>query len=288
MAKVDTNLLARLGFVMKTDGSGERITLELNPRYTPPTDPGTTPYRQTGWADIDFSVDMPFNSDISLDLPIPANVTPAVSDIVRYPDNTVDEIMGTSTVRRWLGVKRFMDFVKRNPIHVTAINLRASSVESIPQQIVILSPDIAGGQMQRQVIDVASRKNAYQYQNDIITIDNLDMYIGRDSIIRFEGNFVHNWPQGATSTDIPCFMDLTIDRYISLEKALVENIKLLSTATGQADAINQEVAKAEAQTVPTMVLNTPTNTGFDASAVASTVVPVMPSLPQFQSKRRTR
>ena len=282
MAKVDTNLLARLGFVMKADGGGEKITLELNPRYQTPSDPGVSPYIQVGWSDIDFSVEMPFDQDVSFSLPIPANVSPAVNDIVRYPDVAIDDIMGMALIRRWFGVKRFMDFVKRNPIHVTNINLRASSVESIPQQIIVLTPDIAGGQMQRQVIDVASRKNAYQYQNDIITIDNLDMYIGRDSVIRFEGSFVHNWPQGATSTDIPCFIDLTIDRYISLEKALVENIKLLSTATGQADAINQEVAKAEAQTIPTLNLNVQ-NPNFDAGAISQTV---MPSIPQFQSKRR--
>lgn len=290
MAKVDTNLLARLGFVMKADGGGEKITLQLNPRLNPPSDPSVAPFIQQGWSDIDFSYAIPFLSNISADdeyiatFPVPFSVTPSVDNVPRFPDATAD----TTGLARYMGVARFLQFVSNNPIHVTAINLRASSVDSIPQQIIILTPDIASGQMTRQIIDVAARKNAYQYQNDIITMDGLDVYIGRDSIIRFEGAFSHTLPQGTMVTDIPCFMDLTIDRYISLEKALVENIKLLSTATGQADAINQEVAKAEAQTIPTMVLNTQGNSNFDASAVGSTVMPVVPSLPQFQSKRRTR
>lgn len=286
MAKVDTNLLARLGFVMKADGGGEKITIGLRARINPPSDPNVAPAIQTGWADIDFSVASALSYTDTADavgsLLAPLSVSPSVEALPRYPDDTLSPV-GADIA--FLGVRRFMQFVANNPIHVTNINLRASSVETIPQQIIVLTPDIAGGQMSRQIIDVAARKNAYQYQNNIITIDDLDLYIGRDSIIRFEGSFSHTLPVGTFDSDLPCYMDLTIDRYISLEKALVENIKLLATATGQADAITQEVAKAEAVSAPnTLTLNTgDVNPAFNANLVQGTIYP---SIPQFQSKKR--
>lgn len=279
MAKVDVNLLANPGFVIQNDANGQVITTEMAPLNTPVGGSSyatATSINQTGWADLVFG-----NYNNAGDNPL--SVSPAVQDTINLSGN--NQLTGMKAA-----IQAFHNFITDNPVHVKKVNIRVGNVAVMPSQLIILTPNIFTGIMSRQLIDISAQRNAYQYQNDIITLDNLDLVIGRNSIVRFAGNFnVQVWSgtagQGTPYAKTPAhsmFIDWTIDRYLSLEKGLVENVKLLETATGQADAINQEINKAEAKNVPTLNLNIE-NPNFDASAVASTVYP---SIPQFQSKKR--
>ena len=283
MAQVDVNLLATPAFVMKNDANGQVITLGLG-AITETTGTPVTLVTQKGWADIVIN-----NSIVDSNSPL--SISPMVTD-----DMYLAGANGSANITGEKAAKyRFFSFLSHNPVHITKMNIRATDQSTIPSQIMILTPNIFTGVMERQIVDVASRKNAYQYQNDIITLEDLDFYLGRDSIIRFVSSFSRvNWQTGDAGSaaeyfvksSAPLYIDITIDRYISLEKGLYENVRLLTTATGQVSAITQEVAKVEANTNPTLVLNTQNaNPNFNAQTIAQTVYP---SIPQFQSKRRTR
>lgn len=285
MAKVDVNLLANPGFVIQNDANGQVITTEMAPLNVPVGGDGwmnATSIRQTGWADLVFGN---YNNEGAN----PLSVSPAVQDTIYLDKN--NQLTGMKAA-----IVAFHNFITDNPVHVKRVNIRVGNVVVMPSQLIILTPNIFTGIMSRQLIDISAQRNAYQYQNDIITLDNLDLVIGRNSIVRFAGNFNEEvWSgaagQGSQYANTPkysMFIDWTIDRYLSLEKGLVENVKLLETATGQADAINQEINKAEAQTTPTLVLNTTdANPNFNAGVVQNTVANVRP-LPQFQQQKMRR
>lgn len=243
MAILDSNFLANPGFVIKNEGNGQVITMELAPRTTTS---GTT-VTQTGWADVIFME--------SVSLQTPYAVSPAVEDEIYGAGN--NPYGGKKA-----GIERFLNFVKHNPIHIKKINLRATDGNTLPSQIVILTPNPFTGVMDRQIIDVSSRKNAYQYQNDIITLDDLDLFVGRDSIIRFTSAFTRvNWQSGDPGTQAeytvrsssPLYVDITVDYYISLEKGLVNNVQLMKTASGSVINAAQEVQNAQALSNPNTI-----------------------------------
>lgn len=240
MAILDSNFLANPGFVIKNEGNGQVITLDLAPRTTTS---GTT-VTQTGWADVIFM------ENVSLQTPYA--VSPSVEDEIYGAGN--NPYGGKKA-----GIERFLNFVKHNPIHIKKINLRATDGNTLPSQIVILTPNVFTGVMDRQIVDVSSRKNAYQYQNDIITLDDLDLYVGRDSIIRFTSAFTRvNWQSGDPGTQqeytnrssAPLYVDITVDYYISLEKGLVNNVQLMNTVSGSVINAAQEVQNAQALNNP--------------------------------------
>ena len=243
MAILDSNFLANPGFVIKNEGNGQIITLDLAPRTTTS---GTT-VTQTGWADVIFME--------SVSLQTPFAVSPAVEDEIYGAGN--NPYGGKKA-----GIERFLNFVKHNPIHIKKINLRATDGNTLPSQIVILTPNVFTGVMDRQIVDVSSRKNAYQYQNDIITLDDLDLFVGRDSIIRFTSAFTRvNWQSGDPGTQqeytnrssAPLYVDITVDYYISLEKGLVNNVQLMNTASGSVINAAQEVQNAQALSNPNTI-----------------------------------
>lgn len=204
MANIDSNLIATPGFIVKSFGDGKTITLNLQG-----FDDGTN---ITGWAPIEFNTYYIFatcQGQGGL-----KDVTPSVTE-----DPFLD-IVGPvpDYVKRAMN---FLEFVSDNPIHIKEINLRASNINILPAQILIDTPNIFNGQMDRQLIDVSSQLNAYQYQNDIITIKNTDLLIGRKSCITFNGSF--NVPNTNT-----LFVDIVVDYYLSLEKGLKDNVTLLN------------------------------------------------------------
>lgn len=230
MANIDRNFIATPAFVVRSEGGGNTITMQVAGVVS-----GSN---YTGWRKINFGMSgvvAALNYELS-----PYNVTPSVSNnddlyfMSEDPDNS------TTESPRQARVYNFLNFVHDNPVHVKSINLRASSDAVMPMQVIVKTPNIFTGQLDRQVIDVASKKTAYQYQNSIITISDVDFYLCRNSIIEFSGAF----SAAAASTSL--FVDLVIDTYLSLEKGLTENVTLLNTVSGQVVAAVEQTQNVEA------------------------------------------
>lgn len=204
MANIDSNLIATPGFIVKSFGDGKTITLNLQG-----LDDGTN---ITGWLPVEFNtyyLFAAFQGQAGLkDVTPSVNEEPFLDVLSPAPDE----------MKR---VINFLEFVSDNPIHIKEINLRASNINILPAQILVDTPNIFNGQMDRQLIDVSSQLNAYQYQNDIITIKDTDLLIGRNSCIIFNGGF--NVPNTNT-----LYVDIVVDYYLSLEKGLKDNVTLLN------------------------------------------------------------
>ena len=208
MANLDTNLIAKPGFNVQSLGNGKTITIQLTPKFDSVTG------NIVGWTDM-FPQYSSFSTPIYPEAFTPYSVSPSVSDNL---------ISTSSPDERSFGVLNFMEFLKNNAIHIKAMNLRATVAATIPQQIVILTPDVFNGQSARQVVDIASKKTAYQYQNDIITIDNLNLIFGRNSTMVFLSSFVYT-PVGlgeAAIAETAFYIDLVIDYYTNEEKYLYD------------------------------------------------------------------
>ena len=211
---LDVNLLASAGFCVKTSGNGV-ITTQLNYSFS------NNDYSvATGLQDIDFSLSG-YLLVMADALRSPLDVTPS------YDKNGwVYELLGGGDLNAFRRCINFVEFVRNNPIHVNKINIRSTEPAMLPTQILVETPDVFNGDAARQIVDVASRKNAYQYQNNIITIEGADLLIGRNSNIKFNAAFSmdpHDF------YDNPIFIDWFVDYYISLEKALAENMQTLKT-----------------------------------------------------------
>ena len=211
MAIIDTNFLANSDFKVSTNGNGVITTL-LNYCFSN-GDYSTA----TGLQDIDFSI-AGYMLIMEDSLMSPLDVIPS------YDKNVwLIELLG-SGLDKYRRVWNFINFVRQNPIHINKINIRATDGNMIPTQILIETPNIFQGDAARQIVDVSSRKNAYQYQNNIITLDGLDLFVGRNSNIKFNAAFSMS---AADFYDKPIYIDWFIDYYISLEKALCQNLKNL-------------------------------------------------------------
>lgn len=196
MANIDSNLIATAGFVISSENSTKTISLNLQG-----VDDGTN---ITGWIPIEFNTYYLFAA--SQGQSGLKDVTPSVNE-----QPFLDFLSaGTPELKR---VLNFLEFMAKNAVHVKEINLRASNSNMLPSQIVVDTPNIFNNQMDRQLIDVASQITAYQYQNDIITIKNVDLLIGREASLLFNGSF-------SVANTNTLYVDLVIDYYISLEKGL--------------------------------------------------------------------
>lgn len=242
MANLDRNFIATPSFVVKSEGAGNTITMQATPI--------TSSTNTVGWSKINFGFSgliAALNADLS-----PYNVTPSVGNLddnyVYTPVNP--DVPADEGNIRQMRVYNFLNFVHDNPVHVKAVNLRAANEQVLPQQIIVKTPNIFTGQLDRQIIDVASKKTAYQYQNGIITITDCDFYLCRNSIIEFTGAF-----SVATASAGAFFIDLVIDLYLSLEKGLVENNILLNTASGVYTAAKEQAENQAAASNPTLVVN---------------------------------
>lgn len=272
MANIDSNLIAQPGFVVKNLGDGQTITTQLAPVGA--NNGGT--YTQTGWRPIWFNPALTYlNLSGGIDT-TPYNVTPSVSEIA----DAISAITATILPNDAKGERRFrvacfLDFVNENPVHVKKINLRADVATVLPQQIIIKTPNIYTGQMDRQVIDIASKKTAYQYQNDIITIDNVDIFLCRNSLVTFNGSYSVS---DTYQTDMelygckPMFIDWIIDYYLSLERGLVQNVNLLNTADGVSTYAVETYENTQAQLNPTLIVGSDkvSQQGIDNSKYVAT------------------
>lgn len=239
--EVNTNFLAASGWGLANTG-GNAITLQIAPTFNT-SDGGTKTY--LGWGDIIINpaVAAAQSNDDGL-----MGVTPSVEFTPRV-------IGGAGTAVG--GVSFFRNFLQKNTAHVVKMNVRASAATVLPTSIVILSPNMWTGQLDRQVVNVTADTTMYQQQDNIVTITGLDVYIGRMSIIRFEGAF----SESATPT---LNIDVTIDRYISVEKALAENIENLNTATGAVKDLENVVNASAARVSPDRVKAPATDQAFTA------------------------
>jgi hypothetical protein len=128
-----------------------------------------------------------------------------ISPQMSFPVNSVT---GAPTQQN-LNDYELATFVRENPMHIVKLNVRSIS-GALPSQIVILTPNIATGTIDKQIIDVTANKSAYQQQTDIITIDGLDIYLSRESYLQ-----LLSVPAASNIQ-----LDVTYDNYISLEKGL--------------------------------------------------------------------
>lgn len=115
------------------------------------------------------------------------------------------------------GVSNFKKWWSQNPFLITAINVRAASQAALPSQIIIETPDIYSGNINTQIVDIGANFNANQYQTNIVTIENLCLFVGRNSTIRPVGN-------ATSSTSVNLYLDITIRCFISLELALQQAV----------------------------------------------------------------
>lgn len=160
------------------------------------------------------------------------DITPGVQNL--------DRVGGTAAEQR---VYIFKDFVSCNPVHITRMNIRAVSMDALPQNITVYTPNVFTGQFDKQIINVTADANMYQNQASIITV-NVDTYISRNCIVEFGGQFSVPSTQATASR---LYVDVTFDKYLSLEKALYENLQLLATPAGQVSAAAEAVNEVNTQ-----------------------------------------
>lgn len=115
------------------------------------------------------------------------------------------------------GVANFKQWWQQNPFLITAMNIRATSQATLPSQIIVETPDIYSGNTQTQIVDIGANFNSNQFQNNIVTIDNLCIFVGRNSTIKPVGN-------ATNSTPVNLYIDCTIRCFISLELALQQAV----------------------------------------------------------------
>lgn len=219
MVMLDSNFLAKSEFCVKTQGGGV-ITTRLN--MIDIAEPEGA--KAVGLKEIDFSegtLVALFGLMTGTEQLSPYDVFPS------YDKNFVDSLDrgGISEENnRFKRILNFFDFICKNPIHVNKINIRATDPAMLPTQILVETPNIFEGDAGRQIIDVSSQKTAYQYQNNIVTIENTDLFIARNSDIKFKASF---YMPVEDFWEKPIYIDWFVDYYLSLEKALYQNVKIL-------------------------------------------------------------
>lgn len=157
------------------------------------------------------------------------DITPGVADIA-----------GSTLSAAAFRVAIFKDFIDKNPAHITRMNIRAADMSALPQNVTIFTPNVFSGQYDKQIINVTADANMYQNQSSIITVS-VDAFISRNCIIEFGGQFAN--PSAAKDL----YVDVTFDKYLSLEKSLYENLQLLATPAGQVAAATEAVNEVNTQ-----------------------------------------
>lgn len=228
---IDNNFLARAGWGIIANG-GQALTMQVTSQKDA--------QGHIGYADVVFNEMIlagmtAVNNDDGL-----KGISPAISFTARGTDQSLDAVATSKEI--------FRRFVQKNTIHISKLNIRATSASTLPTSILVLTPNIFTGQMDRQVLNVTADTTMYQQQNNIVTMNNVNLYVGRDSILRFEGAF-------SEASEVILNIDITIDRYLSIERALVENNRMLTTVSGQVVKAVNEVEQAAAEADPETVTN---------------------------------
>lgn len=247
--EINENFLANAGFGLVAAG-GQALTMQVASRVD-----GNG--KHVGYADIVLNQEIAMQMAVLGNLDGLIGISPAVNFTAMGQDGTKDAPADT--------VGLFRNFLQHNTAHISKLNFRAPSATTLPTSMLIFTPNIFTGQMDRQVLNITADTTMYQQQPNIVTINKVDLYIGRDSIIRFEGAFNEN---SQTILNI----DITIDRYISVERALVQNLQLLGTTSGQvmyaAQVLNAEAAKTAPEAVTSKVVDEVSKVSVPANAVS--------------------
>lgn len=232
MANIDKNFIAKPDFVVSTGEIGKTITLTLYPQLESVGGFQEEVWILKGWKPLYFGENFMLNVYAQSSLyysGIAKSVLPLTYDnFLGIVDGIVASELPEQAINIFSAIN-FKNFVQQNPVHVKSLNLRTSNENVLPQQIIVETPNLFTGQSNRQVIDVASKKTAYQYQSGIITIDDVDIILARNSSVKFNCSFTVSNDDQAEEV-IPAnqlYIDITIDKYLSLEKALIMNLKNL-------------------------------------------------------------
>lgn len=246
MAEVNTKFIANPSFMIQSVGK-QTITVAWRPRYiidTAEDKDANKPVAEVGH--YDGFCDWPVLGSLGMQLIGSEGSRFSPSSVSLQPEIS---LRGTRKVGSGdpegaeelsLGGTFFFGlFLGENPIHCTKINVRASEVAALPATLEILTPNTFSGQMDRQIVNILADTNMYQNQASIITLD-CDFFISRSSILRVDSSF--NLAAAPTLA-----FDMTFDKYLSLEKAMVENYELLQTSAGLQSAIDSEIATVNAK-----------------------------------------
>lgn len=172
--------------------------------------------------------------------PVNGQLVFGVNDGLKDITPGVADISASTLAAAAFRVAVFKDFIDKNPAHITRMNIRAADMASLPQNITIYTPNVFSGQYDKQIVNVTADANMYQNQSSIITVA-VDAFISRNCIIEFGGQFAN------LSTPKDLYVDVTFDKYLSLEKALYENLNLLATPAGQLSAASEAVNEVNTQ-----------------------------------------
>lgn len=235
---VNTKFIANPSFMIQSVGK-QTITVGWRPRYIIDTAEDKTaspPVKEVGH--YDGFCDWPLMGEVGAQFgqgerfsPMSVSLQP---DITLRGSRRVDAEEKEGAEDLSIGGKFFFAlFLAENPIHCTKINVRASEVAALPATLEILTPNSFSGQMDRQIVNILADTNMYQNQASIITL-NCDFFIARNSILRVDSSF-----NLATAPTLA--FDMTFDKYLSLEKAMVENYQLLQTTEGMISAVESEI-----------------------------------------------
>lgn len=225
----------------------QTITVTWRPRYIVDVLEDKTvspPVPQSGHYNgfADWPIVPSFNAELveaGVFSPMAVSVQPSIAIKQSQNPNVTATVVGPvdSTLP---GLLWFSEFLANNVVHCTKLNVRADDASALPSTMEILTPNSFTGQFDRQIVNILASGNMYQNQSNIITLD-VDFFITRCSILRVDSN----WAGGAMHT---LTMDMSFDKYLSLEKAMVENYQLLQTTAGVDAAIIEEVENIGAKT----------------------------------------
>ena len=154
---------------------------------------------------------------------ITITVTSASSDGFTYPsfsaavaDTGITSVSPFAGATSAAGIANFKAWWLSNPFFVKRLNIRATSAANLPSQIIVSTPDPFSGNIQNQIVDVGANTVSTQYQNTIVTIDNLELFVSRNSTIQVVG--------ASTAASQVLHLDFTIVAFISLEFCLQQSI----------------------------------------------------------------
>lgn len=193
---------------------------------------------------LSISTESKINSAMSHDelivWPVKGGFSVGLDDGLKDITPGVADLSGSTLSAAAFRVAIFKDFIDKNPAHITRMNIRAADMAALPQNVTIYTPNVFSGQYDKQIINVTADANMYQNQSSIITVS-VDAFISRNCIIEFGGQFAN------LNNAKDLYVDVTFDKYLSLEKALYENLQLLATPAGQVSAAAEAVKEVNTQ-----------------------------------------
>lgn len=194
---------------------------------------------------------------------ITIGVTSAASDTYAYPsfsaavaDTGITSVSPYAGANASAGIANFKAWWLNNPFVVTRLNIRATSAANLPTQIIVTTPDPFSGNMQNQIVDIGANKVSTQFQDTIVTVDNLELFVSRNSTIQVVGN--------STTASQLLFIDMTIRAFISLEFCLQQSI-LAGALNGVQEVVTEIVGSFDNEGTKTAVLDGTDNATLTAA-----------------------